>query len=93
MGRLDLRMQMRTAKKLSQQARVDHNPLERIKMVSTREGTLANLLRQLITEEDLGSDIEAITSSLVERCTSHGKKPSLSQVKNVLTQLKKEAGV
>lgn len=90
--RSDLEAKLLPARRLSDQANSEHSPLELIKRLLTREGTLANLLRQMLTAEDL-QDLDAAIPSLVERCGKLRNKPSYSQVKSVLRQLKKEAGV
>ncbi|MEJ0021108.1 MAG: hypothetical protein WDN47_00825 [Candidatus Doudnabacteria bacterium] len=66
--------------------------LERIKRLSTREGTLANLLRQLLTAEDI-KDLDAAIPSLTERCARSGRKIKRSHVRLTLSQLKEEAGL
>jgi hypothetical protein len=68
------------------------NRLERVKRLSTREGTLAHLLRQLITADDL-KDCQAAIPSLVDRCARHGRNVKRKQIQVVLGQLLDEAGL
>lgn len=67
-------------------------PIEAIRRLPTRSGTLADALRTLVSAEDL-KDPDAAARRLVELVRRTGSKATASRIRRVLRQMMDEAGL